>query len=314
MDTEAVQETPSNTPESAQTDTRSENLNNFLEKEGVKTKEPQKPSDFVEFDKPEQQKKFNKLYKDYKNLEKETYEIKNIAAQQFQYIEELRKSQESIVNHINNEDYTKAEKELRAAKKEARDRGDWDYADQVDDKLIEIKAAKLLKSQQPEKPKEQAPQQRQAMSGDEIIRAAVAKGVIDEDDADAYKAWANEKDDRGNLVRPWVNANDARSMQANRVGQAVWSSPALEGRGIQDKLSEIDRLMGVENRRAQQTQNVMGANLTPQNKSVNNQRVNVSDDIARLAVRTKFAGNDPKLTDKDHVDAYRKQLEKRGRK
>ena len=159
---------------------------------------------------PEQQARFNRVFRELKDYQRETFELRDIAKQQFDVIEQLKQGQNQIVSHIQNNDFDKAENILKNQRREAYERGDLAAVDEVNDRLSEIKIQRKLsdlteKAKQQNALKQQQTQQIQQrpVSGDDIVTHAVRTGAITLSDADVYKAWAGETDQYGNLLRPW---------------------------------------------------------------------------------------------------------------
>lgn len=254
---------------------------------------------FVEFS-PEQLKRINSLTKESKSWERKFNELDRIAREQYEVINELRNGQTTIVKHLQEKDFTNVEATLKDQRKAAYDRGDLNEVDNINDKLNEIRIRKLV----PEKTPHQ-----QRMSPQDAVNYSVQRGDISPQDADVYKAWANEADEYGNLKRPWVNAGDMRNQAAATEGRAVFSNPSFQNKSFAEKLKEIDRRMGIQNQQA--VSNVMpSGNLTRPNKA---NTVRLSPYQEQVAVKTRFAG--PNKSREEHIEAYRKQvLEVRGTK
>lgn len=258
-------------------------------------------SDFVEFT-PEQQKRINVLTKKLGKFERESGEYRQIAKQQFDLINELRSGQQQIVTHLQSTNYTEVESQLKAQKKAAWEKGDLETYESASEKLADIKIERKLQEKEAKRQPQPQQVQQRGVSGDEIVERAVNQGAISRSDADVYNAWATEVDDSGNLVRPWVNERDGRNTAASAEGKAVFSNPALQNKPFSEKLKEIDRRMGVQQRQANQS--VMGSgNLTGNGKTSN---VKMSPWAEDLAVKTQFAGKGKSR--QDHIEAYRKQI------
>lgn len=257
-------------------------------------------NDKVDFS-PDQQKRVNKIYGELKRTQRESAELAKIAREQYEIINKIQSDQEKIVSHLHEKDYSEAERILRQQKKTARENGDFDAVDEIDDKLLEIKARKasMQKETQP-KQQQQASQPRQLNIND-----AVDRGAITSDEATVYTAWANEKDDYGELKRPWVNATDPTYRAALVEGQAVFNNPKYANKPFSEKLAEIDRRMGLENRAAGQA--VMGSNLTKGQANGKLKSISLTPNQERIAIRTQFAGHGK--SQEEHLAAYKKQIE-----
>lgn len=271
----------------------------------VETQEKPKASNgyegenFVEFT-PEQQKRFNDVRKLAGKAEREAAQLREIAQQQFEIIEQLRVGQQTIVNHIQAGDYSKAESALKQQRQEAYNRGDLPAVDDINDKLNELRIQKRLSETQ-EKQKPQ--QQQRGVSGQDIVTRAVQTGSITSGDADVYRAWANETDEYGNLKRPWVNEYDSRNKMAAAEGKAVFSNVSFSDKTFAEKLNEIDRRMGVMNRNTGGSNVLPSGNLT---RAAKTNTVKLTPYQEQVAVKTRFAG--PGKTSQDHIEAYKAQV------
>jgi hypothetical protein len=270
--------------------------------ETVKTETKQEGWDQVDFT-PEQQKRFDKVYRDLKTYQKETYELRDIAKQQSDLINQLSVGQTQIISHLQNDDFSKAESSLKIQRKEAYDRGDLSTVDDINDKLSDLKIQKKLSDLETKKQTiQQNMQPKQSSGGDDIVSRAASSGYITTDDAAVYRAWANETDEYGNLKRPWVNQNDHRNMAAAVEGRAVFTNPNYANKAFVDKLNEIDKRMGVVNK--QSSSNVLsGGNLTIGTKS---STVKLTPYQERVAIKTQFAGKGK--SSQEHIEAWKKQL------
>lgn len=282
--------------------------------EAVPQGKPENPADGydqVELT-PAQQKRFDRIYGQMKHQDRTLKEYDGVFRAQQERIEELMRGQHQIVGHLQEQDFSNAEVQLKQQRKAMRDAGNWDAVDEIDDRLLDIRAKKIAAQSQP-KPQQQPvrqQQQQQAQPEGIVIERAVESGYITHDDADMYRAWSNETDEYGNLKRPWVQPNDQRFRAATAEGKAVFSNMAFDRRPFADKLAEIDRRMGLQQRG--NTQQVMGANLT-RGGNTGKVSVKLSAMEEKIAIGTRFAG--PGKSDADHIEAYRKtKLSKGSRK
>lgn len=273
------------------------------------------PVDFKTATPEEIEARVNRLYGNVKRTEKENKEYRqtiDILTRQFQ---ELQQGQQQIVQHIQTNDYQDTETTLRQQQRTAWDKGDLDGYHSATEKLIEVKTQKAITDRQPkpEKPiQNNNLQQGRAISATQALEMSVASGETPPDEARILHAYFGEKDDSGNLKRPWVNGDDVRYSQVSNIGRVVFdpNHPTFGSWNLSQKLAEVDRQMGLRSS-AQQGSNVLPAGgLTRTNKT---NTVKLSADEERIALRTKFAAANPKLkpeqraslTDADHIEAYR---------
>ncbi len=117
----------------------------------------------------------------------------------------------------------------------------------------------------------------------------------------------SQTDSSGNLMRPWTQQNHPNNYAAAKEADAVFNSPLFEGKSMAEKLREVDKRMGIQPVQ-QGGQNVLGAgNLT---RGKPNGNIKLDPKIEDIAVKTKFAGRDPKLTPQDHINAWAKAVAK----
>lgn len=289
-----------------------------LPEKTVKTeaKQPENGKDWKPTDlNPEQQKLFNGVWKKFKTLERTTQDYENLLKEQSQVIEELRQNQGKVVSHLQSKDFADAESSLKQQRRDARERGDWDTVDEVNDKLEEIRIRKLSLQNQPKQ--QQTQEKPRVQNAREAAQYAESQGAISADEQGIISAWQDETNSYGEPLRPWSNASDPRYSAALVEARAVFSNPMFQNKSMAEKLAEVDRRMGLETQKSRQEvmgSNVMGAgNLTRQNKNGSMGKVEISDRAANMAVRMKFAG--PGKTAEEHIQAYKLQIQQvRGQK
>ncbi len=232
-----------------------------------------------------------------------------IMADQARIIEELQSGVGAVVDHLQDKSLNDAEADAKRQLRIAHETNDTDAFISANDRLAEIKARKVALEQQKkqQKPAKET-QQRVPASASQIANDAMSGGEINQEDAQIISAWQEESDDSGNLLRPWAHArtedpkSDPRYVQALINAQAVWSDPRFAT--TQQRVAEMDRIMGTPKRNP--SQNVMGGQLTTPRKSA---KLTISPEAQKIAIRTKFGGPKAK-SDADHIEAYRKQIEK----
>lgn len=265
----------------------------------------QNPSGYEQVDlTPAQQERFNRLYGQVKAQDRKISEYRTIAEQQARAIDELSKVQNQVATRIVDQDFSKAEDDARAAAQMAYNKGDSSAFLAANERIAEIKAQKILSQTLRQQPPQNQPNQQRVQSAQQAAQYAEGQGALNSDETMVVSAWQDERDENGNSLRPWSKDTDPNFMNALAESRAVFTNPRFANKSITEKLAEVDRRMGVV--RSQANQTVMGANLTTQKKT---NRMTLSPEIEKLAVRTKFGGPKAK-SDQDHIDAYRKQLER----
>lgn len=248
----------------------------------------------------DQQKRFNRVYKEMKGYQSEAYELRKIAQDQSLAIEELRKNQNQVISHIQENDFAKTENQLKDQRRAAYDAGNLALVDEINDRLADIKIEKKLSGT---KQKEQPQPQPRGFGAGDAVNNAVKMGVISSNDAEVYREWAGETDENGNLLRPWVNEYDHRNNHAAIEGKAVFTNPAFVDKPFSEKLKEIDKRMGIKMKQSASSGVMGGGNLT---REKNISTVKLSPEIERIAIRSQFAGRGK--SPQEHIEAYRKQV------
>lgn len=254
---------------------------------------------------PEQQKLFNGMWKKHKTQERELSELREIAAKQFEIIEETRKGQGQIVSHIQNKDFENAENQLKQARKEARARGDEDAVDEINDKLAEIR---VKRNQVASQPKQQQPQQR-PRNATEAANYAASQGQLSTEEQRLIQVWQAETDEYGEVLRPWASDDDPRYLEALAEAKIVFNSARFATKTPEERLAEIDRRMGLKPREVEQqvmSSRQGSSHLTRLNGKGNNRGVQMSERAERMAVSLKYAG--PGKSANEHIEAYRAQI------
>lgn len=231
-------------------------------------------------------------------LDRTLNEFRGVAASQSQKIEELMGGFGQVVSHLETKTFNDTESTLKQQLRAAFDAGDNDKYFELQEKLDDIRLEKKFSAIN----KKEAPkQERQAISVQE------ESGIAPEDQR-VIATWQDEKDDSGVLMRPWainrgtVENPDKNYLAALAETRAVLMSPLYADKTMEEKMSEVDKRMGVQKTASRQT--VMGGGLTGNRKT---SKITLSPKQQEIARRTKFAG--PGKTDTDHLEAYRKQIE-----
>lgn len=246
--------------------------------------------------------------------ERELREWRQVAADQAARIEELTGGVGAVVNHLQNQTFAQTETQLKAQLRQARDTGDLDLENEIQDKLSELRFQKQSAKEFKIKPKEKNETNRMANAGTpsamQIANEAAMDGDITDEDMQVIGAWTEEKSSNGQLLRPWsVNKGtetnpDPQYIAGLATAQAVWINPRFKNATVEQKLAEVDRLMGTEKHTNGQA--VMGGGFTPRTKS---NTLRLTPQQERIATKTKFGANRGAKSDAEYIEAYRKQLE-----
>lgn len=266
-----------------------------------------KPEGFdrVEFTQ-EQLSRVNRIYGNMKRYETDSKELREINQKLIETVNQLNTGQQQIVSHLQTSDFTDAESRLKSARQDAWAKGDVNAFNDANDQISEIKVKKaLLDSQRRQQP--EVRQQQPTTDGQALLQRARAAGELNGNEDTTVQAWMGETDQSGNLKRPWTSTGDSRNYAAALEAQSVLNNPLFSNKPLTEKLKEIDRRMGLQTTQTSQTNVLSGGNLT-RGKPTSN--IKLDPKIEDLAVRMKFAGKDPKLTAQDHVNAWKRAVEK----
>lgn len=248
---------------------------------------------------PQQKARFDRIYGNMKRYENDAKEQRGLNEQLVNEFQRLRQEQSQIVNHLQVSDFVEAEARLDQERDAAWNKGDHIGYKNAQDKIVELKVKKALAESQRQIPRQQQVQQPQQ-------QRQASQPSVSLEEQDIAQAWMSETDTSGNLRRPWTNGYDPRNALAIQHGEIVFKDPLFANKPIAEKFREIDRRMGVINAQTN-GQSVLGAgNLTKGGKPNNINSIKLDPKIEDVAVRTKFAGKDPKLTAQDHINAWKK--------
>lgn len=240
---------------------------------------------------------------------------RTIASDQSRKIEELTSNVSAVVDHVQGNSFQSAEAQILTQLKDANAKGDTDAFLELNSKLTEVKAKKVAweerqreqKTKQKEKPKqEEQIQQPRIYSADEALQFAVESGDLTQNEGNAFKSWMDEKDENNRPVRPWAYTQDPlhpskEYQDALAELRSVFGSTRYENLDLAQKLTEIDRRMGIARNSGSQV--VLGGNLTTARKS---SKLSLTPEMETVAKRIKLAG--PGKSDAEQLEAYRIQL------
>lgn len=248
------------------------------------------------------EERINYLYRQVKDSSRTTHELREIAKQQSQLIDDLTQGVGQVVDHLQTKSFAETEASLEQKMLEAFESGNHKDYIKYQTQLVKLSSKPERTAQKPQE------KEKPYQSAQQIASDARKDGYFTPDDERLVEAWQQETDERGNILRPWAvdksgnpNRPDPDFVKAALIAQQVWEDNP--NRTAQQNLEEVDRIMGV--RKTNVNQNVMGGGLTGRQKSSN---IRLTPKQQEIAVRTKFGG--PGKSDADHIDAFRKQIEK----
>lgn len=235
-----------------------------------------------------------------KERERETERIlrdyRGLAQDQSKKIEELMSATSKVVDHIVDRDASNNEAQIRQQMRAAREAGDYDTVDILNDKLLEAKAAKLVaKAQKPVQSQSQPVSQPQQNTVEDHYT---------KDDEFALSAWQSETDSSGNPLRPWASEGHPMYAAAFQEAKNVYTNPRYKNMTPEQKVAEIDRRMGYQPRQTAQT--VMGGGLTPRAKTT---KISLTPEQELFAKKSKFGSHRGAKSDAEYIEHYKKQLQ-----
>lgn len=244
--------------------------------------------------------RFSYLYGQVKGNERTLNDFRNIAAEQARQIEELTKGFGAVAEHLHTQEFAETEAELLTQMKDAHETGDTAAYIAAQDKLLDLKAEKKLQ----EREKKNAPAPKKDENNNTQNQPAITP-----DESRVLESWQQERDANGELIRPWAfdrsgNGTDPEYITALQEANVIFNSPKYKHLSIEKKLEMMDVRQGVK--KSTSSQNVMGGGFTTNNRGA---KVIMTDKQKEIAIRTKYGGSKAK-TDAEHIEAYRKQIEK----
>ena len=230
---------------------------------------------FIKIDDPAVQAKFNDIYKQTKMSDARNQMLTRLLVEQQKQLDEFK-------TRFNQTDHAEAARILQSRLKEARDAGNDDMADRVQQEIIDFRVDMKLHELQQKQPQNQ--QQQVAANPDETY----------------VNNLANEKDNSGNYVRPWMDENDPGHERATKVAKFISDKFEVENgyRDIPEIMKRIDQVMTKSKIPQKQTQQnrtpdpFAGGNLTNRR---NDHRLKLSD--AEKEIARKLG-----LSEKDYLD------------
>lgn len=255
---------------------------------------------------PEKQKEIenrvNYLYRQVKDNSRTVHEYRSLAQQQAQAIDDLMNGMGKVVDHLETRTVDENIAILQQKMNDAFEAGDNKAYIDVQSQLLDLKAQKIAAQNKPKVQPQKHQQTNRNPTPNEIANNALLDGEISDQDIQILDGWQSEIQN-GSSVRPWAQESHPLYPQAYNEMLLVFTNPVFQNLGFDQKLSEIDRRMGVQPRANGQT--VMGGRLTSAPKR---QKITLSPAAERIAVKTKFGGPKAK-SDAEHIEAYRKQIE-----
>lgn len=278
-ETEQVENTPSTVQEAVQEQVAQEG------EEKPRPKDVPK-EEWERVDIPEElQPRFNRLYRQVKESKSVTDQL----------VEDNRKLIEKIDKLQQSHDASKVEDTLSVLNQqleEAVDLGDTDAVKDLTNKIAEQKIA--LNGATP------APDRTEPESGDQQQSGPRKLDLTPEQEMTIQK-WAFERDDQGNMLRPWSIPGDPGYDEFLKEAQVA----AQETDDVEEALEILDSRFKAK-RRKPTAASVLSGNTSQRPAGGNS--VELSAEQRKVAVRMFGSSSAMKLKDSDAIEMYRKTL------
>lgn len=193
---EIIPEVIAEQPESSEQQVQEEAQEARSQQAETQEKEEFDPKERVEFTTPEQQKKFNDVYKQMKMSDARNKMQSDMLAKAMDKLAEFE-------SRFQQTDHAEAERILTSRLKEAREAGDEDKADKILQEIIDFRVDSKLKP----KKSETAKQDDVSPEDLENVRTVVQ--------------YAEAADENGNLLRPWINKTHPQHKDFMKLAGAV---------------------------------------------------------------------------------------------
>ena len=174
---------------------------------------------------------------------KQTKELQRVAHQQAKDMKGLMERYESLEGRVNGTELENVRSGLQAA----IEAGDSKSAGALTERLARLTSDMGKKGKETEPPaltpktkgKASAPEQ-----DPDDLPSDPLEGVSLDDEA-ALTAWASERGQDGQLLRPWTRENHPQHRRASKIMEALTEDPDLRAKGAKAILAEADRAMGL---------------------------------------------------------------------
>jgi hypothetical protein len=215
---------------------------------------------------PDVQEKFNKIYKEAKTA-------KERAALLEAHTLKLQEATARLQNRLDEAEKRDAVADLKSQLRTARDQGDDDAVEKLQDKLTEIMVEAKLE-------KKIKPAQQQQVQQQDMQQAALQ---LSQSESRITTKWANEVDDDGEYLRPWaVTDTHPKSAVAADYLADLLQNEEYADLTIKEKLALVDEKYG---RKTQVKRNVNAVGEGSLTKATEKTDIKLTPDEQRVAYR-----------------------------
>lgn len=285
---------PIDAPPDTDTESQQGTPEDHLEPQRATSKPPgYYPIDVESASKEEVAQRLNYMFRQIKDNERYRHKADKVMADQSKMLDEIVNGMGVVASHLQDKTFNETEAQFMQEMQAAHESGDTRAYMAAQSKLINLGVQKEL-----------AVQQRKLAPNQEEKQAEADQPVFDESAiSPSTRAWQEERDERGNHLRPWTQPIHPRYQQAFAELMAIKRNPSMANASEEQVMAEVDRRMGVNKQSPKQT--VMGGALTGSRKM---SKITLTPELEKLAIRTKFGGPKAK-SPADHIEAYVKQME-----
>jgi hypothetical protein len=207
-------------------------------KEEVTVEEPKKPAGYerVEINDPKVQERLNYLYKQVKSSDETNQILRQEHSKIAKALEITLQKIDLIEQKKAKDDEDGAVKQLKSQIRHARDLGNDDEAERLDEMLIELKAEQKINQYEAKKQQQFIEQQKQL---------AAEQPIFSKDEVSYAESLKEEKQENGEPLRPWMQANDKDFQRAQRLAANIVRDMEVDGKKIELKevFDELDAIM-----------------------------------------------------------------------
>lgn len=230
MSTEQIQEEPeievTDAPEATEVEIPVD------EPEVPKVEEPQKTfdpkKDKVEFDKPEQQERFNEVFRMMKKSDQRNEMLTEFLEEQQRQLDELRGFTKEIKTERFQADQAEAEQAIMAKIRQARDSADDEAYDKAFAELVSFRSGK----------------EAQKIFDEKVKELSKTEAAQNDNDAKFVLKAMEEKDESGEFLRPWLQENHENFPTALYQIKKIANKYAGDPQILEKTLKELDQVMG----------------------------------------------------------------------
>lgn len=177
------------------------------------------------------------------------------------HIRRLDESLNKVSGRLGHIEEEKSENDLASLRRmavDAMEEGEYDRAQEINERILELKLApKEVKEEPEEKPEE---------------------AVLPPQTQEVLTRWASEVDDSGNPVRPYVDENHPEHQKAIQKAQEIWNDPVARA-----KIDTIEDFLGILDKKMQGPKAPAVASTSPNFRPKADKKIELTEDQKRIA-------------------------------